>query len=37
MTYEDILEDFPQLTMEHIFAVFSFLADRERVTQTVAS
>ena len=37
MTYEEILEDFPQLTMEHILAVFAFLADRERLTQTIAS
>ena len=37
MTYEEILEDFPQLTKEHLFAVFAFLANREKITQTIAS
>lgn len=30
MTPEDILEDFPELTREDIFAALHFAADRER-------
>lgn len=30
MTYEEILEDFPVLTQENIFAAFAFAAHREQ-------
>ena len=32
MTYQEILEDFPYLTQEDIFACLSYAADRERQT-----
>lgn len=31
MTYEEILEDFPLLTQENIFAAFAFAAHREMI------
>ena len=31
MTYEEILEDFPVLTQENIFAAFAFAAHKEQV------
>ena len=36
MTYEEILEDFPYLTQEDIFACLSYAADRERKTFLVS-
>jgi uncharacterized protein (DUF433 family) len=30
MTVQEVLEDFPELTMEDIQAIFAFAADRER-------
>jgi uncharacterized protein (DUF433 family) len=30
MTPEEIIEDFPELTLEDIYACFKFAADRER-------
>lgn len=35
MTYEEILEDFPYLTREDIFACLSYAADREQQTLIV--
>ena len=35
MKYEEILEDYPKLTMEDIFAVLQYVADRERRTEVV--
>lgn len=35
MTYEEILEDFPYLTLEDILACLSYAADRERQTLVV--
>jgi uncharacterized protein (DUF433 family) len=37
MTCEEILEDFPQLRMEHLLDVFAFLANRQQITYTVSS
>jgi uncharacterized protein (DUF433 family) len=33
MTFEEILEDFPQLTMEQLRAALAFAADAERRTK----
>ena len=33
MTFEEILEDFPQLTMEQVRAALAFAADAERRTK----
>ncbi|MCH6232494.1 DUF433 domain-containing protein [Cognataquiflexum rubidum] len=33
MTYEEILEDFPSLTREHILAALNFAAKREGITK----
>ena len=35
MTYEEILDDFPYLTMEDILACLSYAADREKQTLIV--
>jgi uncharacterized protein (DUF433 family) len=35
MTYQDVLEDFPYLTKEDIFACLSYAADREQQTLLV--
>ena len=32
MTYQEVLEDFPSLTQEDIFACLSYAADREQQT-----
>jgi uncharacterized protein (DUF433 family) len=37
MTYEEILEDFPYLTMEDILACLSYAAEREQQTLKVAN
>jgi uncharacterized protein (DUF433 family) len=37
MSFEEILEDFPELTMEHIRAALAFSADRERHVRVVAA
>ena len=37
MTYEEVLEDFPLLTQENIFAAFAFAAHREQVTKILAA
>lgn len=37
MTYEEILEDFPLLTQENIFAAFAFAAHREQITKILAA
>jgi uncharacterized protein (DUF433 family) len=31
MTYQEVLEDFPYLTQEDIFACLSYTADREQI------
>ncbi|MEL6553074.1 MAG: DUF433 domain-containing protein [Cyanobacteria bacterium J06621_11] len=36
MTHTEILDDFPYLTQEDIFACLSYAADREQKTLTVA-
>ena len=33
MTYDEILTDFPELTMRDIFACLSFASQRERIIQ----
>jgi len=35
MTQEEILEDFPYLTMEDLQACFAYAADRERNTRVI--
>jgi uncharacterized protein (DUF433 family) len=35
MTYEDVLNDYPELTSEDIKASLMFAADRERKLQTI--
>jgi uncharacterized protein (DUF433 family) len=35
MSYDEILEDYPKLTLEDIFAVLKFVANRERQTEMV--
>jgi uncharacterized protein (DUF433 family) len=35
MTYQEVLEDFPYLTQEDIFACLSYAADREQQTLLV--
>ena len=37
MTYEEILEDFPTLTQENIFAALAFAAHREQLTKILAA
>ena len=37
MTYEEILEDFPVLTRDHILAALAFAARREEITKVVAA
>jgi len=37
MSYEEILEDFPLLTKEHILAAIAFVARREQITQIIAA
>ncbi|AQG79727.1 DUF433 domain-containing protein [Spirosoma montaniterrae] len=37
MTNEEILEDFPELTLEHIRAGLAFAADSERRTRLIAA
>ena len=35
MTYEDILDDFPELTKEQILACLAYAADRDAATKIV--
>jgi uncharacterized protein (DUF433 family) len=37
MAYEDIMEDFPQLTKEQILAALAFAADKEAITRIIAA
>ncbi len=37
MSYEEILEDFPLLTKEHILAAIAFVARREQITKIIAA
>lgn len=37
MTFEEIVEDFPELTPEHIRAALAFAADIERRTRQIAA
>lgn len=37
MTNDDIIEDFPELTVEHIRAALAFAADSERRTRLIAA
>ncbi|MFN8357808.1 MAG: DUF433 domain-containing protein [Spirosomataceae bacterium] len=36
MSHQEILEDFPELTLEDIYAALAFAADRERHTMIAA-
>lgn len=37
MTHAEILEDFPSLKEEHIFAALSFAANREAIVKMIAA
>ncbi|UWY28231.1 DUF433 domain-containing protein [Flavobacterium sp. TR2] len=37
MSFEEIIEDFPELTKEHILAALAFAANRENITKIVAA
>lgn len=37
MTFEDIIEDFPELNKEHILASLAFAANRENITKIIAA
>jgi uncharacterized protein (DUF433 family) len=37
MSYEEIIEDFPQINREHILAVLAFAAERENITKIMAA
>ena len=37
MTYEEVLEDFPSLTKEHILAALTYAAKREQITRIIAA
>ena len=37
MSFEEIIEDFPELQKEHILAALAFAANRENVTKIIAA
>ena len=37
MSFEDIIEDFPELKNEHILAALAFAANRENITKIIAA
>ncbi|MDQ8012189.1 MAG: DUF433 domain-containing protein [Flavobacterium nitrogenifigens] len=37
MSFEEIIEDFPELKKEHILAALSFAANRENITKIIAA
>jgi uncharacterized protein (DUF433 family) len=37
MSYEDILDDYPQLTKTQILAVLAYSADKESITKIIAA
>ncbi|CAD0004541.1 MULTISPECIES: DUF433 domain-containing protein [Flavobacterium] len=37
MSFDDIIEDFPELKKEHIFAALAFAANRENITKIIAA
>lgn len=37
MSHEEILEDFPSLQVEHIYAALTFAADREALIKTLVA
>lgn len=37
MSFEEIIEDFPELTKEHILAALAFAANRENITKIIAA
>jgi uncharacterized protein (DUF433 family) len=37
MSFDEILEDFPQLKREHILAALAFAAERENITKIMAA
>ena len=37
MSYEEILQDYPELRMEHILSALSFAAHREMITKIIAA
>jgi len=37
MSFEEIMEDFPQLKREHILAALAFATERENVVKIIAS
>ncbi len=37
MSFEEIIEDFPELHKEHILAALAFAANRENITKIIAA
>ncbi|KQO21481.1 hypothetical protein ASF10_12040 [Flavobacterium sp. Leaf82] len=37
MSFEEIIEDFPELNKEHILAALAFAANRENITKIIAA
>lgn len=37
MSFEDVIEDFPELKKEHILAPLAFAANRENITKIIAA
>lgn len=37
MSFEDVIEDFPELKKEHILAALAFAANRENITKIIAA
>ncbi|MEA9411822.1 MULTISPECIES: DUF433 domain-containing protein [unclassified Flavobacterium] len=37
MSYDEIIEDFPELKKEHILAALAFAANRENITKIIAA
>ena len=37
MSFDEILEDFPELKKEHILAALAFAANRENITKIIAA
>ena len=37
MSYDEILEDYPSLTLDHIQAALAFVAHRESITKIISS
>lgn len=37
MSFDEIIEDFPELKKEHILAALAFAANRENITKIIAA